>query len=423
MQKSGASSITEGRGQGSEGPTVGPEVEGDLYAVPEDSPLEYWSHTSRMFTSAACEKLGSRPEYPDPPDARDVVAPSQAGDPHESLPGSDEAPGLGAALDKLEKPCTPTPEEREQARETMQKRARAKYLTSDLLEELEDLDSRIPYSRARSCCRTVVQEDGELKCSYCKCRWCIVCNRIRMGKILNDYLPVLQMWEDEKGVFFVTLTAPNVEGEELRSELEEMKKKLRYCRRSIRETRGLDFRAIENWEVTYNQERKDYNPHVHVAVRGKKQAIALLEEWLKRWENASKGGQDMRKWDGTKGGMQELAKYATKMIAPDSEERPAAEVLDVIFRALYRLHLINPTGFEKEEEKARARRHGEGEQTDEGSTASPELDEQEEDPFEDLNAGVPAYVRPEEKCVWEWRGDDWFSLDTGEALAGCDPGG
>jgi hypothetical protein len=371
-----------------------------------------------MFTSAACEKLGSRPEYPDPPDARDVVAPSRPAEVHESLPGPDEAPGLGAALDKLEKPCTPTPEEREQARERMQKRARAKYLTSDLLEELEDLDSRIPYSRARSCCRTVVQEDGELKCSYCKCRWCIVCNRIRMGKILSDYLPVLEMWEDEGGVFFVTLTTPNVEEGELRSQLEEMKKKLRYCRRSIRETKGMDFRAVENWEVTYNGDREDYNPHVHVAVRGKKQAIALLEEWLKRWGSANKAGQDVRKWDGTKGGMQELAKYATKMIAPGSEDRPPAEALDVIFRALYRLHLINPTGFEKEEEKARARRHKEGEETDEESTASPERDEQEEDPFEDLNAGVPAYVRPEEECVWEWEGKDWFSAETGESLVG-----
>jgi hypothetical protein len=369
-----------------------------------------------MFTSAACDRLGRRPEYPDPPDVRDVVAPSRERDLHESLPGPDEAPGLGAALDKLEKPCTPTAEEKEQARRTMQKRARAKYLTDDLLQELEELDSHIPYSRARGCCSTVVQEDGKLKCSYCKCRWCIVCNRIRMGKILNDYLPVLEMWDDEEGVHFVTLTTPNVEGEELRSQLDEMKKLLRYCRRSIRETRGLDFRAVENWEVTFNEERGDYNPHIHVAVRGKDQALALREEWLKRWESANEAGQDVRKWDGTKGGMQELAKYATKMIAPDSEDRPPAEALDVIFRALYRLHLINPTGFDKDEEKARARRYQEGEETDQEETGRPDVDEQEEDPFEDLNAGVPAYVRPEEKCVWEWEGRNWWNVESGEPL-------
>jgi len=424
MKKGAASCTTEPSNQGSEGPTLGPEVAGKRLAAPEDSPLERWSSTSRMFTSEACSRLGRQPTRVDRQSVQDVVSSDRGGEePHESLPGPDDNPGLGGILDKLEKPCTPTPEEKEEARRTMQKRARAKYLTSGLLEELEELDSHIPYSRARGCCRTVVQEDGELKCSYCRSRWCIVCNRIRMGKILNDYLPVLEMWDDEEGVFFVTLTTPNVEGEELRSQVEEMKKKLRYCRRSIRETRGLDFRAIENWEVTFNQERGDYNPHVHIAVRGKKQAIALREEWLKRWEGANKAGQDARRWDGTKGGMQELAKYATKMVAPDSEERPPAEALDVIFRALYRLHLINPTGFEKEKEKARAQVHQRGEETDEEATASPELDEQEEDPFEELEARVPAYVRPGEKAVWEWGGGDWFDIDTGESLTGCDPGG
>lgn len=344
-------------------------------------------------------------------------------DPYEGLPRPDDTPGLGGALDKLEKPCRWSEEEREQAREKMKKRRAAKHLTSGLLEELEELDSPIPYSRARGCCEVVTQEDGELVCSYCRCRWCIVCNRIRMGTILNEYLPVLQMWDDEEGVYFVTLTTPNVTGEELRQSLEEMKQRLRYCRRSIRETRGLDFRAIENWEVTYSSDRGDYNPHVHIAVRGKKQAIALREEWLKRWPSASAGGQDVRKWDGTKGGMKELAKYATKMVAPGSDEKPPAEALDTIFRALYRLHLINPTGFDKDEEKARAELYLEGKDLDADVTARPDVDEQEENPFEDLERGVPAYVRPEERAVWEWEGENWWNVETGEVLVDCDMSG
>lgn len=340
----------------------------------------------------------------------------------EALPSADDAPGLGRVLDKLEKPCISTEQERREARETMKKRARAKYLTSGLLEELEALDSHIPYSRARGCCRVVQQEDGELVCSYCRSRWCVVCNRIRMGTILNDYLPILRMWEDEEGVFFVTLTAPNVQAEALRSRVEEMKKRLRYCRRSIRETRELDFRAVENWEVTFNGDTGTFHPHVHIAVRGKDQALALREEWLKRWEEASRAAQEVKKWDGTKGGMKELAKYATKMVAPgDDEERPPAEALDVIFRALYRLNLINPTGFDKHEEQERAREYLEGSEADPEETARPELDEQEEDPFEDLEPGVPAYVRPEEDAVWMWDGADWWNEETGEQLTGFDP--
>lgn len=343
------------------------------------------------------------------------------------LPAPDDAPGLGKVLDKLDKSCTSTPEERKEAREKMQKRARAKYLTRDLLEELEELDSPIPYSRARGCCRTVMQEDGELTCTYCRCRWCVVCNRIRMGVILNEYMPILQMWEDEEGVFFVTLTIPNVLAGNLRAIVEEMKNKLRYCRRSIRETRGLDHRAVENWEVTFNDDEGTFHPHVHIAVRGKEQALALREEWLKRWDEASRGGQDVRKWDGTKGGMKELAKYATKMIAPgEDKDRPPAEALDTIFRALYRKHLINPTGFDKAEEQTRAAEYLEeanGEETGAEETARPELDEQEEDPFEDLERGVPAFVRPQEDAVWMWDGHDWWNEETGERLTGHEPAG
>jgi len=423
MQDNAAFATTESNGEGSEGPSVGPDVEGNSLAVPEEKPLQSWGGMRRASASAAIKKVGSPVEYPDPPSARDVVGGGEDGeDPHGCLPGPDSAPGLKGALDKLEKPCRYTEEEREAARKTMRKRARAKYLTEDLLEELEGMESPIPYGRARSCCSVVKQEDGELTTNYCRCRWCLVCNRIRMGSILNDYHPVLEMWDDEEGVYFVTLTTPNVDGENLREQVQEMKKQLRYCRRSIRETRGLGFRALENWEVTYSSERQDYNPHVHIAVRGKQQALALREEWLKRWNGASEGGQDVRKWDGTKGGMKELAKYATKMVAPGSEERPPTQALDTIFRALYRLNLINPTGFDKQKEKERALRWLREMETDPDSTSDPEADEQEEDPFQDLERGVPAYIQPEEDAIWEWNESDWVNAETGEVLTEHEPG-
>ena len=390
-----------------------------------------WGAASmNMSNQAQDAPEGARRIYENPPTGGSIqpefpeFAPSVASEgPSEALPRPDAAPGLGSVLDKLEKPCTsPSEAEQREGMETMEKRARSKYLTSGLLEELEALDSHIPYSRARGCCRVVRQEDGELQCSYCRCRWCIVCNRIRMGTILNEYLPILQLWEDEKGTFFVTLTAPSVGAEVLRSRVKEMKKRLRYCRRSIRETRDMDFRAVENWEVTFNADEGTFHPHVHIAVRGKAQALALREEWLKRWPKAHEAAQDVTKWDGSKGGMKELAKYATKMIAPgEDKDRPPAEALDVIFRSLYRLNLINPTGFDKAEEQRRAARHLEDEETDAEETARPELDEQEEDPFEDLERGVPAYVRPEEDAVWMWDGHDWWNEETGERLTGFDP--
>lgn len=327
-----------------------------------------------------------------------------------------------ADLDKLEKPCRcGTRDEQNEARETMRKRARSKWITSGLLDDLEALDSEVPYDRARSCCETVVQEDGTLTSSYCRCRWCIVCNRIRMGTLINRYEPIMQMWRAEAGVFMVTLTVPNVEAGELGGTIREMKKQLRYSRRSIRETRGLDYRAVENWEVTHNAKADTYHPHVHCLVRGKKQALALREEHLKRWPDAVGAAQDVRMWDGKVRSLIEGLKYCTKLMKEDTEDDPAppAEALDVIFRALYRKHLCNPAGFDLEAEQARARGCG--------FTAEETSDEREEeedgDDFEDLQAAIWAYSDPQAGRVWTWDAhvSDWIDHETGECLAGWSP--
>ena len=77
--------------------------------------------------------------------------------------------------------------------------------------------------------------------------------------------------------------------------------------------------------------------------------------------------------------------------------------------------------------KNEARRGGaglrEGDEREAEETARPELDEQKEDPFEDLERGVPAFVRPEEDAVWMWEGHDWWNEQTGERLTGFDPRG
>jgi hypothetical protein len=296
-----------------------------------------------------------------------------------------------------------------------------KWVGTALVDELADLDSEVPYERAYSCSEVIRQEDGTLTSTYCESRWCLVCNRIRMGTQINDYLPIFRLWEEESGVYFVTLTTPNVKGENLRSHVKEIKHQLSLCRKQIRETRGLDFRALEKYEVTFNEEENTFNPHAHVAVRGKEQALALREEHLKRWPGASEGAQDVRRWDGSVGGMKELLKYVTKMIHPDRGERPPVEALDTIFRHLKGLHLTNPTGFDKDEERERAIRTVEGAETDAERTARPDLDEQEEDEFEDLKAVIMAFSDPTEKRLWEWDGADWVDKETGECLTGWEP--
>jgi len=392
-------------------------------------PAEFSSDPSGGLPESAAPHPAVRGDQPPAEGASCSCGPSAPSEAEAVRTPQREADGTarsGGALDTLGKPRQSPSDEakeaaREEARETLEKRARMKWVGSALVDELADLDSEVPYERAYSCSSVIRQENGTLTSTYCECRWCLVCNRIRMGTQINDYLPIFRLWEKEKGVFFVTLTTPNVKGQNLRSHVKEMKRHLRNSRRQIRRTRGLDYRALEKYEVTFNEDENTFNPHLHVAVRGKEQALALREEHLNRWPEASKGAQDVRRWDGSVGGMKELLKYVTKMIHPDRGERPPVEALDTIFRQLKNLQLTSPVGFDKKEERERAIRTVEGAETDAERTARPELDEQEEDPFEDLEAVIMAFSDPTEKRLWEWDGRDWVDKETGECLTGWEP--
>lgn len=326
-------------------------------------------------------------------------------------------PGTGS-LDKLGKPRqgggedSPdrarkrSEEARNQARETIRKRARSKYITMGLLEELESLDSPVPYSNARHCCEVVEQRDGKLTSNYCRCRWCLTCNRIRAGVRINRYLPVFEEWGRNGGVNFVTLTVPNCKGSELSSTLDEMMHKLKLCRKQIRRTRGLEYKGVRSIEVTFNSETETYHPHFHIAVCGRSAAIALKDEWLKRWPEASRRAQDVTEWDGDPGSLKELVKYPTKLMATaDSEEQPPPDALDRIFRVLKGRHLFRPVGFEI---------------ADYHEDLDPSVDLEE---FEDVEAQVAAFSRPGEKILWVWDEavGDWVDEETGELLSGYDP--
>jgi plasmid rolling circle replication initiator protein Rep len=312
----------------------------------------------------------------------------------------------GGSLDKLAKPRQAPREQQEKAREVMQKRARSKWLTSAILDKLERLGSPLNYEAARSCCSTVKQEDGTLTTHYCKQRWCIVCNRIRMGRRINDYGPVFEAWNEAGDeVHLVTLTVPNCKGEILPQVLDEMRDRLKLCRKAIRRTRELRYEAVRALEVTYNGQRRDFHPHFHMAVRGREAAEAVIAEWLKRWPKASRKAQDFRPWDGSAEGLKELTKYCTKLIGVGEENAPPAHAIDTIFRALEGRHLFRPVGFHLSDYRA---------------DLDPDADPDE---FDDLDAVVSAYSEADEGRLWDWDAaiGDWVDHETGECLSGWTP--
>src|SRR5439155_19320438 len=102
------------------------------------------------------------------------------------------------------------PESREQRLATLQKRARAKFLTGPLAVVLAELRSPLEqsYRNCFYCSTTMVEtKDGRLTAARCNTRWCLVCGRIRTGIAINKYATLLEELDDPQ---FVTLSRPNV---------------------------------------------------------------------------------------------------------------------------------------------------------------------------------------------------------------------
>lgn len=234
------------------------------------------------------------------------------------------------------------------------KRARHKYFTYGLVVPLMKLGSPLEqsYRNTYYCCRMLAERNGEVTGSYCKNRWCTVCNRIRTAILINTYKPVLDSWDDK---YFVTLTIPNVPTGRLSSAIDGMEtefgkvKQVFYRqhkrKRKKRDTPLIGFRKLE---CTYNPERCDYHPHYHIIVRGEETAKELLVEWLRRYPEAVEWAQDVQKADDDS--VMELFKYFTKLITKTKGKGSAVFIrpLDVIFQAMRRRRTFHNFGFKHE---------------------------------------------------------------------------
>ena len=285
-----------------------------------------------------------------------------------------------------------------ETRSKLRKRARAKYMGLPLVLKLAELDSPLhsSYWNSYHCSTVLEQSNGEITATYCKNRWCIVCNRIRIAKAIRDYLPVIDSWEDP---YFVTLTAPAVKGHQLDARLEEMTKEIwRPLQRSIQRSlkrRGKGFKGIRKVEVTYNAGSKSFHPHFHVIVEGEGTARALSDSWMKRNPKASRRAQDVRPCNAS--ALLELFKYFTKLVSDD--QRVSALNLDTIFRAMKGRRVFQSFGFRM-----------------------PKVEATVEEEFE-LNQSTPAFSQIKRHVIWEWDQDlaDWIDHETGECLTEYEP--
>lgn len=274
---------------------------------------------------------------------------------------------------------------------TLKQKAKNQFFSKALAKSLTQIPNS-PLNKAYKrtlfdCGAILIQEGQKLTSRYCNGRWCNTCNRIRTAKLTEGYKKPLGDFRDP---YFVTLTIPNVEGEVLRDEVQNMLTTFSLIKKGRR--RKVEFSGIRKVECTYNEEKNNYHPHLHIIIDGKENADYLVDHWLKRYPNAKRIAQDIRVAD--KGSLSELFKYATKIVSKSKKDgyRIYVNALDVIFQSLHGVRTFQSFGKVK--------------------MVNEDIDELKSEVYD-----IPYY----ESTVWQWVDNDWYSILYGEALTGYEP--
>jgi hypothetical protein len=274
---------------------------------------------------------------------------------------------------------------------TLLKRARAKYLSSQLSIKLlsHNPESSIckSYRNTFYCADKLLQVGKELTTQYCKNRWCAVCNRIRTGKLINGYFPQLRQLKEP---YFLTLTKPTVSEFDLQKSMDKMGEVWRKIMVSKENQNRRKVKGLRKSECTIRPDGH-YHFHFHVLIDGKDNAEWVVSEWIKRMEGATRQAQDIR--PANEQSLKELFKYFTKLTTKIDDKRELIEYtrMDVIFRAMYGKRVFQPFGGLK--------------------MFSEEI--------EDLTADEYDFLEDCQK-TWKWHANDWID-EFGECLTGYSP--
>ena len=226
--------------------------------------------------------------------------------------------------------------------------------------KLADIFAKLGYKKAliervQSCgdvLRFIRHEDGSLKlyqAYFCKNNLCPMCNWRRSMKYSYQTSRIVDeaIKQEPKGRFlFLTLTVKNVPGSELNRTLTSLTKSFDRLFKRAKVQKNL-IGYLRSVEVTHNEENNTYHPHIHVLMMVKTSYFAgklnyiSQEEWGQLWSQSLKVDYipmvDIRsvkeKGKGLKGAILETAKYPTKPIKLDIENK---QVVDVLYNGLYR---------------------------------------------------------------------------------------
>lgn len=227
--------------------------------------------------------------------------------------------------------------------EILSKRAERKAITKVQSECLMQLGSPLQeqYERSYTCGEYLYHKQntktGEQKVftGYCKKRWCTVCASHKTAEMMNGYLEPLKELPD---LHFVTLTVVSVIGDELKDRMKSMQTTFVQIKDSMRK-KGLKLSGVRKLESNHNPSEDTYNPHYHLILSGRIEALTLIDEWLTRNPDCSIKAQKVQKADDDS--FKELFKYTVKSLVND-EFHPEAQ--DTIYRAMFGVRAFQPFG-------------------------------------------------------------------------------
>ena len=215
-----------------------------------------------------------------------------------------------------------------------------KHLTENSQRRFCECGDWIDFFADREVSKLKVCEANFCKNRFCPmCAWRLAYKDAMMISILMEYIE----HEYDKAFVFVTLTAPNVKGENLKDEITRYNKAFKkLVERDV--ITKVNQGYIRKLEVTYNADRDDYHPHFHCIFTVNKSYFVgrdyiKQEKWLDLWRDVMKDSAitqvDVRRvkrggTDGRDKAINEVAKYAAK----DSDYSISQSVFDVFYKAL-----------------------------------------------------------------------------------------
>lgn len=216
---------------------------------------------------------------------------------------------------------------------------------------------------------TVDKEKKKLvQAHFCKNRFCPLCawRKSRKDALMLSILMQAIAQEKQYQFLFMTLTMPNVRGDQLNEEIDLFNQALSKLFRRKRVKQSIKG-YMRKLEITYNKERDDYNPHFHLILAVNRSYFTdpnyyiKQADWLDLWRDVTgKTGinpngtdeitqLDIRKVKGfqQEKAVLELAKYSAK----DFDLTENQEVFDRFYFALKGRQLITFNGVFKDYKK------------------------------------------------------------------------